>query len=628
MYVGLDLQKMPRTLTKEWEQGVLMRRKLEREARQALSEGLPPTQCLTRLLTAAEKLEKDLAVIATPVVEKYRFSSREEACAVAAAAREHAEQKKALKSALRKNDDSDESDDDFSQGNCGNGKGKCQNDKQDSQATEPEVAKAYADLHAESFPLEVVIATSDKEKRIVLSDFSYRTSSGKLATGRDLREQIADEAGGDVRQMRLLAYIPKEEKEEESEPENENHFESALGPDQVVICVAGELRTLNKTPQPKAQKEKSSMFSASPICNSALLAFYQLDKAGVVVEVQKKQRGGRKKPGNGFHKRHRGKTYAMSIAGTIVHDTVFSQVKQYCTVVDDNNRLETLLGYMRLIGKDAVVLCAASTQCLRHQLLAHGAIPDGEVWLKVGAQRLALVAEVEMEAPSLADADIQDDVQDALHENIQDDSDSDSSIGNGKGKGMGKGKGQGKGQGKGKGKGNCQDGVTAEGNEQQIYTVEVPQVLLGTELIVVYDGAVQECASLSKLICSIRCPGKDLQVLHLASYERSIFVETRDECLEIAQQLGQDLRLCGDVEFHGQQRVPRAAMLVTTLSPSEAFAAMHDAELPAVFDFRLRQAALGLVIRLRQRFECCIPEVFYDPLCAILKAPTWKVQGN
>jgi hypothetical protein len=37
MYVGLDLQKMPRTLTKEWEQGVLMRRKLEREARQALS---------------------------------------------------------------------------------------------------------------------------------------------------------------------------------------------------------------------------------------------------------------------------------------------------------------------------------------------------------------------------------------------------------------------------------------------------------------------------------------------------------------------------------------------------------------------------------------------------------------
>merc|ERR1712224_133508 len=128
------------------------------------------------------------------------------------------------------------------------------------------------------------------------------------------------------------------------------------------------------------------------------------------------------------------------------------------------------------------------------------------------------------------------------------------------------------------------------------YTVEVPPELVGTELIVVYDGAVQACASLSKVICSIRCPGTDLQVLHLAGYERSVFVQTHEERLEIEKQVGEDLRLSNDLELAGQQRVPHGATLVSTASPSDARASLMDAELPTVFDFRLRQASLGLVM--------------------------------
>jgi hypothetical protein len=277
---------------------------------------------------------------------------------------------------------------------------------------------------------------------------------------------------------------------------------------------------------------------------------------------------------------------------------------------------------MELVGKDAVVLCAGGTQCLRHRLLAHGAIPDGEAWLKVGAQRIALVAEVEEDTPALPHADTQNLLQEwrDIVDDSDDSSDDDFRPGIGKGNGKGQGKGQGKGPGKGQGKG--QGKAAAESDDLPLYTVEVPLELVGTELIVVYDGAVQACASLSKVICSIRCPGTDLQVLHLAGYERSVFVQTHEERLEIEKQLGEDLRLCSDLELAGQQRVPKAATLVSTASSSNARACLMDAELPTVFDFRLRQASLGLVMRLRQRFGCCIPEVFYDPLCAIL------TQGN
>lgn len=143
-----------------------------------------------------------------------------------------------------------------------------------------------------------------------------------------------------------------------------------------------------------------------------------------------------------------------------------------------------------------------------------------------------------------------------------------------------------------------------------------------------YDGTVQECASLAKVIWSIHRPGMNLQVLHLASNERSLFIETHEARLEIEKQLGEDLRLCGELKFPGQQPIPRSSMLVTTSTPPEARAALLDAELPTVFEFRLRMASLGLVVRLRQRFGCCIPEVFYDPLCAILKSRHTSVKGK
>jgi len=358
--------------------------------------------------------------------------------------------------------------------------------------------------------------------------------------------------------------------------------------------------------------------------NTALLSLWPIDKPDVVIEVQKKQRGGKnlKTPGNGFHKTKRGKTYAMSIAGTIAHDTVFSKARQYCTVVTDNQRMETLLGYMEVTGKDAVVLCAGGTQSLRHRLLLHGAVPDGQAWLKVGARRLALVAEVVTEAPALLDVGTWMTQRMTQHDDSTDDLDGDSQDSEdehrGKGKGKGRGKGQGKGRGKGQGMGPGEAAI--EGDEQQLYTVDVPSDVGGTELIVVYDGAVQECASLAKVIWSVHCPNIDLEVLHLASYERSVFVETHEARREIESQLGEDLRLCGELKFPGQQSVPRAAKFVPTSSSSEAHSTLLDVELPAVLDFRLRMASLGLVMRLRQRFGCSIPEVFYDPLCAILKS--------
>merc|ERR1719443_12374 len=169
---------------------------------------------------------------------------------------------------------------------------------------------------------------------------------------------------------------------------------------------------------------------------------------------------------------------------------------------------------------------------------------------------------------------------------------------------------------------------TVEDSEQQLYTVNVPLELAGTGLIVVYDGAVQECSSLSKVIWSLHRPGMNLQVLHLASYERSIFVETQEMRLEIEKQLEEDLRLCGELQFSGQQPVPRAAALVSTSPPAEARAALLDAQLPTVLHFKLRMASLGLVMRLRQRFGCCIPEVFYESLSAILQNPVQDVQGK
>jgi len=83
-----NLRKMPRLLTDEWLRHLQLEASMKQEVLAMLAQGIPPQKCLHAVFHCAAKLEG--AAGDTQKDNKYLQSSKEEACAVAAVARQNA----------------------------------------------------------------------------------------------------------------------------------------------------------------------------------------------------------------------------------------------------------------------------------------------------------------------------------------------------------------------------------------------------------------------------------------------------------------------------------------------------------------------------------------------------------
>jgi hypothetical protein len=273
--------------------------------------------------------------------------------------------------------------------------------------------------------------------------------------------------------------------------------------------------------------------------------------------------------------------------------------------------LQTLLGLLKLSGKDAVVVCSSgpSRAALLQQLLgAEGCDIDQSrpAHVRVGERWLTVVAEVpspptpEKGVFFLFDRSRQHyDAVDAsgLPDHVR----SEAFVG--PDREMLRPERE-------------ASGHPTSGELSPSCTVEVPAEAHGARLVVVYD-ALRETATLAKLLRALRPWGGahgGLEVFHLVTDTMSTLVETEAERHEVDRLLTEEGQLQEDLELQ-DQRLPAGAVLM-----SGPPAADTGEVLPRVLDFRLKVPALGFVVRLRQRFGCVVPEVFYGALRSLCEA--------
>jgi hypothetical protein len=219
-----------------------------------LSHGGTAAEQLNELLSVTNLFwQRITSVTATPV-PKHRFASAKEACVAAASARERAAERLAAKGKGKGKCKSEV---------CGKGNGSCDSDSDvDSSRGEAQVTSGAAQEEEVitsgrgSFVLKVLVSADicGSSEQSVLLAMCYKDDEGVITTGRKLRALIAAETGLDARKMRLVARGVRQ------------------------VAAAG-----NST-EPKD----------TPLSNSAVLAAWELEAPGAVVEVQKKQRGGKK----------------------------------------------------------------------------------------------------------------------------------------------------------------------------------------------------------------------------------------------------------------------------------------------------------------------------------------------
>jgi len=187
----------------------------------------------------------------------------------------------------------------------------------------------------------------------------------------------------------------------------------------------------------------------------------------------------------------------MGIASAIVRAHVFSKVSQHCTVVRNGRSLATLLGLVRALDCETVVLCRGSIAALRHELLEAGAEADGAACVRMSTRRLVLVAEVEESALVKGKADPLGDVEDSRGSVIE-----------------------------------VEATPPCEVEATPPCEVNVPAEAVGAGLIVVYGSPLREAASLSKVICAVRMGQSQsaatahLEVFHLVSDLQQVLMET------------------------------------------------------------------------------------------------------
>jgi hypothetical protein len=577
--------RMPRDLTTEWRRQVGLRTEMTREVTQFLASGASPSAGLGCLLRKAAELEARLAADAgAEKQQKHRFASREEACEVAASERRRAEEKwdemvatsaemeelysrSALgyKGKMPKGKGKGGGTDSCAKGKGGKGKGgACDARPQGSTPSdwwEERQLRDFVAEHTSPFDLHIVVAspvdgdgTSEVMVMDTLRDVRYARYDGLPATVGDLRERLGAHLGQDARKMRLV------------------------------------------------------LRGFGPLCVSKALAKYRLHVEDAILEVQEKQRGGKRKPGCGWFRNPPNKlAFEAGIAGVIARETTFAGVAQYHTRVDDGCRVQTLLGLLELLGQDAVVVCSsgpskkALLQLLRQCHVEVGGGSSSRV--RIGERWLTVVAEVpatpvqEKGALCFFDRSRQryDDVEgSALAEHL---------VAEAQGR-------------------PCGDPAAKASDEPTpIYAVDVPDGACSAGAVVVYD-ALKEAASLGRVLDVVRRgrTGDDaeaqgaIQVFHLVSDTVTTLVETEAERRQVDRLLTEEGQLREEL-FLQDQRVPPGAVLVAGPPADDAGAA-----LPRVLDFRLRVPALGFVVRLRQRFGCQVPEVFYGALRSLCEA--------
>lgn len=617
----LPLRKMPTTLTDAWQRGRAMRRMFEHDAHQILDRGGALRERLNDLLSMTALFWERHTVATAQPKKEFRFDSPEEACAAAAAARHRAEERKAVKGKGK------------GKGN-GSGKGSKSNGYNDSDS-----GSEGGDPHTgDGSPLPDVVVDSERfrsGKPLVLKvtfaegmsclksenglslTVPYKDDQGRFATGRTLRTLIASETGLDGRKMRLVAKrVRRFARPMQGEPED------------------------------------------APLSNGAVLAVWALEEPGVVLEVQRKRRGG-KKPGNGWHQvRGFGRTYSMCIAGAIVRETVFSKVEQYFTVVERGSCLELMATLCSALEKDAVVICGGGVDILRHEASSKGwdtevCSQSGAVCISLASQRLHLIAETDscQKQPTTIyyDEDAEEDASLPVpmpergvdHSVLQARRDAAAMVHRAAwadatsglppmwdtarereefdgGKAAGKGGKGGKGAPSGKG---GQSGLAVSAELPVEAQISIPPGAAGAGLIFVIDGHfVRETASISTTICEVCGAGRrpPMPLVHLVTDIRQVKLETEEALRQVAANISADGRMNTTVELENQPCVPVGSTLSHAAS-EDSPQLPQVADLPAIVSFKLRVPSLGLVTRLRDRFGCRVSEVLFGVLSALLE---------
>jgi len=592
-----DLQRMPRVLSTEWQRLSMLRSEMEQEARELISRCLPPAEGLRALLEKSIQIESRFRKSGEQPT--HRFSSREEACEVAASARRSAEAARAEKvTAMEAKGGGGKGR--LKDGGKGSGKeardGRTTAGKEKQSPSDWWAMREVRDLiteHPEPFDIDVVFRGADVDQcsGYTLCGARYLKGDGEPATGRDLAEWIANKEACDIRRMRL-------------------------------VVIGG-----SRSPESDGGGKDTGM----PLCKSTLLASCALHTASRV-EVHQKRRGGIK-PGRGWYKSPPNKmALTLGIVGATVRETVFSGARQFYTQVEDRCRLETLLGIVQVLGKDVVVLCGSANgaAALRHLLLARGgAATDAKSAsssVRLGRHRLTIVAETrEDEAAATAEGQAQAGGGMVYMFNRAENryyalygAEREAALAPAK----------------------VPSRVAGDASNHgslitSSWKVDIPKEACGVTLVVVYD-ALKEAASLSKVLCYLlKTPGgmagstdgqnivSDIvDVFHLVGCAQSVLVESEEERRELDLRLAEDGQLREELHLH-DQRVPAGALLEAPTAEGSVLEADDVAlsvarALPAVLEFKLRVPALGFVVRLRQRFGCFVPEVFYGALRSFL----------
>lgn len=580
-----DLKNMSSRLTQEWQVKREAQIELKKDSAQLLERlkhaQHPASECLGQLMSMTKSFWESHS-IAPETLQKERFDSVEQACAWAAQCRERAAERLAIKRAK------------------GTGKGKSadQSDSESDVPVDSACMKVGEDLGnvptsaSECVPLQVVVCkemSSVEEQRTFNLQVHFR-SSDDVVSGAHLRSLIAAETNLDARKMRLILRQTSDCKEQLSQKL--------------------ALEALDTWPNQNCEHLRL-------VSKNATVTKWELESPDIVVEVGKKERGGRK-PGNGWHAiRSHGRTYQMSIAGAIVRETVFSKVEQYFTVVDDGSVPDWLLRLCITSTKDATVLCGGGHLVLKQEAIKCGwevvNTSENMVKLSRGSCKLLLLAEVD--APTSKTSTM-------FYEDEEPDLPIPVPAGACRlGGGLAE-KDGGKGCGKGKGKG---DGIMA-GSRDEVpvpATVDVPWEVSETGLIVVLDGhLLRETASLSQVICGVCASNgrndSPTPLFHVATSVRRVLIETEEQLQSISAALSTEGRTNTAIELLGQPSVPSGAVLMQKEVMNSSFDLPCVSELPCVLSFKLRLPSLGLVTRIRDRFGCRIYELFNDILRSLL----------
>mmetsp|Transcript_3361 Transcript_3361/g.5806 ORF Transcript_3361/g.5806 Transcript_3361/m.5806 type:complete len:1580 (+) Transcript_3361:83-4822(+) len=587
-----DLRDMKLRLTQELQKTMEQKRKLEADVIQNIERGFSRADCFQMLLHHTTILAKSCKVTSSGNNGSYRFASREEACAFATRCRERAVEEivARAKAAGKKPPSSISATGELA--------------PQDLQAAE-KVANSYTD----AFPLEIVLR-QDVEANACASRFlmavKYRQQCGRLTTGKDIREKIETLTSLDARRLRIMMHgackaeiwQPSEFKQEcrdvedtlqdDEDEEDDEHSPLYIKKRRPVpFTMPPCLAVAQQTPKCSSQTEdKADDVSTEEgaqctfLSNSSPVALWQLHSgcAPQVLSVGWKVRGG-KKPGNGWHKSRQrgGKTYTMDIGAAIVRETTFAGIDQHCVAVEDKKHVGVLLGLFELLScSTSVIICAGgSLRPLQHELLGAGAkleaVTDSEGstrCLTIGSSQVHLVEERSVPR--------------------------------------------------------SEPGTELVSGEPEFvpleeFTVEVPQVVKGAGLVVVW-GPLQEAASLAQVLWAVRGgPAKGScspQVWHLLLDYVPVLVESEEERSAVldalpqgSRKLNKELQLSG---YPAAQVVPSGSCL---LGPEKDLATVT---LPAMLNFGLRNVRRGFVVRLQQRLGLQVPEVSYRALAKIL----------